>query len=106
MQRNPFQCGNLAPIGEIFRNEFNRRWCKESLNQKVDRLRQRAKVPQDVVLHGIRHAVGTRFVKENRNIKFVSMFLGHNSVATTEKYYTHLGREADAIRNELQRKPK
>jgi integrase len=92
------------PVGEIFRNEFGRRWAKETLAQKIDRLRTRAKLPKDVVLHCIRHACGTKLVKEGRNIKFVSMYLGHQSVSTTERYYVHLDREAKAIRDELQRK--
>lgn len=92
--------------GEIFRNSCGRPWRKETLDTKILRLRRRIGLPDDVVLHGIRHAFGTRNAKkEGANIKLVSMAMGHSSTATTEKYYVHLDREAEAIRREISGNP-
>jgi integrase len=58
------------------------------------------------VLHSIRHAFGTRHAKKaGGNIKLVSMAMGHSSVLTTEKYYVHLSKDAEAIRREISGDP-
>jgi integrase len=92
--------------GEIFRNSKGRPWLKETLDTKILRLRRKIGLADDVVLHCIRHAFGTRnAAKPGANIKLVSVAMGHSSVATTEKYYVNLDREAEAIRREISGNP-
>ncbi len=106
MYREAQRAQGGKPAGEIFRNKFDRPWRKETLDTKILRLRRKLGLPDDVVLHGIRHAFGTRQVrKPGANIKMVSIAMGHASVSTTERFYVHLDKDAEAIRREIEGSP-
>ena len=102
MYRDAQRAAGGKPTGEIFRNKFGRPWRKETLDTKILRLHRKLGLPDDVVLHGIRHAFGQRHArKQGANLKLISLAMGHSSVTTTEKYYTHLDRELAAIRQAI-----
>lgn len=87
----------------IFTNQLGNPWTKSTLDTKWSRLRKKAKVTDKAMIHGIRHAFGTRKCsRPGANIKLVSLAMGHSSVTTTEKFYCHLNDKIEAIRAELE----
>jgi len=89
--------------GAVFTNRKGRRWTKSTLDTKWSRLRDRTGVTKEAMIHGIRHAFGTKHCKpRGANIKLVSLAMGHSSVAITEKYYAHLDGEIEAIRDGIE----
>lgn len=47
-----------------------------------------AKIEKRYVPHSCRHMVGSRLIEKNVSLKKVANILGHNSYATTQRYYT------------------
>ncbi len=45
--------------------------------------------------HDLRHTAGSQWVEDGHSIVYVSRWLGHESVAFTDKVYTHLAERPD-----------
>jgi len=62
---------------------------------------RKAKLPESITLHGLRHTCGTELLRKGVPINQVSSFLGHSSVEVTQIYEhldeTDLKRTLDAI---------
>jgi integrase len=76
-------------------------WDRHTLGHRLRRARDKAGVPADVKLYGVRHAFGTRAIMVGVDIKTVSELMGHTTTRMTE-HYLHLagqhGHLADAMR--------
>lgn len=59
---------------------------KNCMSQYVRRLAAQGIVPKGTSLYQLRHAYGTRGIRNNVSIKLVSLAMGHTRVATTEIY--------------------
>lgn len=90
-----------SATGPIFRNQKGSAWTKEALDQKFARMRERLGIQAEICLHGFRHGFGTAGVRESGQTKLISLGMGHSSQATTERYYLHLDREMEAIREAM-----
>lgn len=62
--------------------------CKDSIGCMIGRLRARGVIPKGVSLYMLRHAFGTRGVKNGVNLKLISLAMGHASIVMTEGYVT------------------
>ncbi len=80
------RCG----VGKIFRTGRGVDWTRSKLSLKTTEVRTLAGLPDDVVLHGIRHLFATDWVKKGGNIAILSKVLGHSSIETTLRCYVHL----------------
>jgi len=87
--------------GPVFRNNQGKPWTRRSLGQTLRRLKTRTGIETPATLHGIRHQFGTVAVRQGAPIKLISLQMGHSSVAVTEKYYLHLDRDVESIREAL-----
>jgi len=61
-------------------------WARSSIQQKLRRLRREIGLPEDVVLYGIRHSVGTHSVRSGNSLRTTADLLGHTQLRTTERY--------------------
>jgi integrase len=61
-------------------------WNRNSLALRVRRAREKAGIPDDVKLYGIRHQFGTRAILNHVGIKTLSDLMGHTNVRMTEHY--------------------
>lgn len=57
-----------------------------SFRLQFDRYVHKAGLPEWCTSHVIRHSYATNFLNQNGNIRTLQIILGHNSLATTEKY--------------------
>lgn len=93
----------LRAIGEhagpIFVNTRGRPWNRRTLGQQLRRLKARHGITTPATLHGIRHRLASAAIAAGAPIKLIAAQLGHSSCAVTERYYTHLEGEMDAIRD-------
>ena len=64
-------------------------WDRWNLGHRMRRLRERAGVPDDVTLYGIRHQFGTQSVVNGVDIKTLAELMGHTTTRMTE-HYVHL----------------
>ena len=61
----------------------------ESVGSYLARLADRAGIPH-FSPHDLRHTFGHRWLKAGRDLKLLSLILGHKSVAVTERHYAYL----------------
>ena len=90
---------NAEQAGPVFVNNCGRPWTRRTLAQQLARMKKRFGLKDlPATLHGIRHQFGTQAIKNGANLKLLSLQMGHTSTAVTEKFYVHLDRDADALR--------
>ncbi|MGA2257957.1 MAG: site-specific integrase [Thermoguttaceae bacterium] len=64
-------------------------WDRWNLGHRMRRLRDRADLPDDVKLYGLRHRFGTQSVVNGVDIKTLAELMGHTTSRMTE-HYVHL----------------
>lgn len=82
----------------VFRTSKETKWSRWYTSTKMQRLRPRAGVASDCVPYCARHAFGTAGAML-MPIKLVSVCMGHTDTKVTERYYTHLEGETEALRS-------
>jgi hypothetical protein len=70
----------------VFLNSKGNPWHKSSMACAMKRIRRRTGLATDAKYYGLRHRFGTRGVKNNVNLKLLSLCMGHARVSTTELY--------------------
>lgn len=75
----------------VFRNHRGTPWNRCSTSLRMQRSRERAGVPEDAKVYGLRHAFGTRAIVNGVDIKTLAELMGHSSTKTTEHYLASLG---------------
>ncbi len=82
-------------LGEfVFLNHRGTPWNRSSLSLRMQRSRERAGIPDDAKLYGLRHAFGTRAIVNGVDIKTLAELMGHESTRTTEHYLHLAGQKA------------
>ncbi len=64
-------------------------WNRSNLSLRMQRTRERAGLPVDVKLYGLRHSFGTRAIVNGVDIKTLAELMGHTTTRMTE-HYLHL----------------
>lgn len=76
----------------LFLNASGGRLSTQGIANVIARLRQEAGVERHVTPHMLRHTVATLLLRNGADIRVVQEFLGHASIATTQRY-THISKE-------------
>lgn len=71
------------------------------VRQLVARLAQRAEIDQRVTPHTLRHTLATILLRNGANLKVVQETLGHASIDTTARIYSHV--TSNDVRNALEK---
>lgn len=58
--------------------------------EALQRIGERAEIDKRVHPHGFRHTCAVDLLRAGWNVKQIQLFLGHNSLATTDRYLSHL----------------
>jgi integrase len=74
---------NAAPDDLVFPPKQGKRL---SVNRDWVMVRDRAKLPDDLVLHGLRHSAATSAIASGLSLPEVQKLLRHQNIATTAKY--------------------
>jgi integrase len=86
--------------GPVFKTTLGGAWAKNSLAQKIKRLRDRSGVPDEATLYGLRHRFATRGLVNGVDLKTLAELMGHSQVRTLE-HYLHMSREHDHLRQAM-----
>lgn len=62
------------------------------LYERLRQLREKAGIIKGIGLHTLRHSIATHLLQDGMDIEFVSQFLGHSSLESTQ-IYTHIANE-------------
>lgn len=76
----------------LFLNSFRKRLSTQGIANAVTHLRREAGIERHVTPHMLRHTVATLLLQNGVDIRVVQEFLGHASIATTQRY-THVSKE-------------
>jgi integrase/recombinase XerD len=76
----------------LFVNASAKRLSTQGITNVVARLRREARIKRHVTPHMLRHTVATLLLRNGVDIRVVQEFLGHASIATTQRY-THVTKE-------------
>src|SRR5205085_581447 len=86
--RKQIQTKSLA----LFLNASGQRLSTQGIGNVIAQLRQEAGIDRHVTPHMVRHTVATLLLRNGVDIRVVQEFLGHASIATTQRY-THITKE-------------
>lgn len=76
----------------LFVNASGGRLSTQGITNVVAKLRREARIKRHVTPHMLRHTVATLLLRNGVDIRVVQEFLGHASIATTQRY-THVTKE-------------
>lgn len=76
----------------LFLNPAGERLSIQGIANVIARLRRQARIKRHVTPHMLRHTVATLLLHNGVDIRVVQEFLGHASIATTQRY-THVTKE-------------
>lgn len=76
----------------LFLNSSGTRLTTQGIANVIARLREEAGIERHVTPHMLRHTVATLLLRNGVDIRVVQEFLGHASIATTQRY-THVTKE-------------
>lgn len=86
--RNRIKTENTA----LFLNSYDGRLSTQGITNVVAQLRRQAKIERHITPHMLRHTVATLLLRNGADIRVVQEFLGHTSIATTQRY-THITKD-------------
>jgi integrase/recombinase XerD len=76
----------------LFLNARGQRLSTQGISGVLTRLREEAGIQRHITPHMLRHTVATLLLRNGADIRVVQEFLGHASIATTQRY-THITKE-------------
>jgi integrase/recombinase XerD len=76
----------------LFINTLGQRLSTQGITNVIARVRRAARIKRHVTPHMLRHTVATLLLRNDVDIRVVQEFLGHASIATTQRY-THITKE-------------
>ncbi|HZS45829.1 MAG TPA: tyrosine-type recombinase/integrase [Blastocatellia bacterium] len=86
--RRQIQTESLA----LFLNASGDRLSTQGIANVIAQLRKDAGIERTITPHMLRHTVATLLLRNGADIRIVQEFLGHSSIATTQRY-THITKE-------------
>jgi integrase/recombinase XerD len=81
-----------TPSSALFLNMSGQRLSTQGIANVVAQFRKDAGIERHVTPHMLRHTVATLLLRNGADIRVVQEFLGHTSIATTQRY-THITKE-------------
>ncbi|MET0645732.1 MAG: tyrosine-type recombinase/integrase [Pyrinomonadaceae bacterium] len=76
----------------LFVNASGQRLSTQGITDVIAKLRREARIKRHITPHMLRHTVATLLLRNGVDIRVVQEFLGHASIATTQRY-THITKE-------------
>jgi site-specific recombinase XerD len=76
----------------LFLNASGKRLSTQGISNVISQLRRQAGIERHITPHMLRHTVATLLLRNGVDIRVVQEFLGHASIATTQRY-THISKE-------------
>lgn len=88
------------PTGPLFRTKSGKAWTPALVASAFAKLRKKTGI-QGLIPYSYRHTFATTFLKKDRNIDTLAIFLG-NSPETIRKHYSHLLSDPGSLRRHLE----
>jgi integrase len=90
MRRLMTRLRRTASSSWVFTNRLGKAWTRNSIRLRMDRLRKKLKLPNDVTAYMLRHAFGTSAVMNGVDVATVAELMGHTDLQMVSRVYLHL----------------
>lgn len=87
----------------VFLNAYGRPWTRDAVRQRVERLREKAGLPDDVCAYLLRHAFGTHAIVNGVDVATVAELMGHTSLEMVTGVYLHLADQQKHLQDAAER---
>lgn len=91
------------PTGHVFRNGAGRKWSSQCLTKRMETVRRRGGLGDDVHLHGIRKLAASSWAAKGMPPKLIAEILGHTDTKITEECYVQLDGYMGELRGAMAR---
>lgn len=85
------------PTGPLFRNSRGSAWKKDTVTQRMERLRVKLGLPDGTVAYLYRHSMATDALVAGQSTAVVSALLGHTDTRMVSKVYGHLDKHSQFL---------
>lgn len=85
------------PTGPLFRNARGEGWKKDTVTQRMERLRVKLDLPDGTVAYLYRHSMATDALLAGQSTAVVSALLGHTDTRMVSKVYGHLDKHSQFL---------
>ncbi|HEV2826381.1 MAG TPA: tyrosine-type recombinase/integrase [Pyrinomonadaceae bacterium] len=86
------RCSLTSESRALFLNAAKHRISTQGIANIISKFRREAGIERHITPHMLRHTVATLLLRNGVDIRVVQEFLGHASIATTQRY-THVNKE-------------
>lgn len=88
---------DVHPTGPLFRNSRGDAWKKDTVTQRMDRLRKKLDLPAGTVAYLYRHSMATDALMAGQSTAVVAQLLGHTDTRMVSKVYGHLDKHSQFL---------
>ena len=74
----------------VFLNRRNKPWNNNSIRLRIQRLKIKLNLPEDLCAYLLRHAFGTNAILNGVDVATVAELMGHTSLEMVSRVYLHL----------------
>jgi integrase len=87
------------PHGPLFLNDSSKPWKKDTVCQRMERLRESLSLDSSVIAYAYRHTFVTDALLAGNNVAVVAALAGHTSTAMVQQVYNHLDKHPEHLLN-------
>jgi integrase len=93
----------LWPEGPVFRTSRGNPWSRCEITRSFHAARDKAGLPQSIILYGLRHTFATRFLQAHPGeLEYLRVLLGHKDLKMILQTYSHLIDQHAAVHKVLE----
>jgi len=87
----------------VFLNSLHRPWSSNAIRHRIERLKRKLGLAEDLCCYMARHAFGTSAVLNGVDVVTVAQLMGHKSLEMIQRVYVHLAGEHEHLNQAIER---
>lgn len=92
-----------ATNGHVFLNARGKAWTRNAIRLRIERVKKKLKMRDDLCAYEARHAFGTAAVVNGVDVATVAELMGHSSLEMVSRVYLHLANEQKHLQEAVER---
>lgn len=84
--------------GPLFRNSLGKAWTSDAIGRRMQKLREKLKLPESTVAYAYRHTYITTAMVNGTNAATVAELIGHSDLKMISQFYGHLDKHKEHLK--------